>query len=157
MAGKLPEDQWQARATAAAIAAARKLATEDGVINKNAPIGRLGDIEWGWIVAAILFAWISTRAEQAATEELDTEQCIRMTGLDRNPWDSGAIGSILSELADAQVDWPKPLCEGPRETMIDFLLEALRHMSKGMICLQLGGGFAPTWKSAVECRQSTAP
>src|SRR5262245_22249653 len=116
MADKLTEDQWQERATAAAIAAARKLVTEDTTINKNAPVGRLGDVEWGWIIAAILFAWISTRAEQAAVQELDTEQCIRMTGLDRNPWDAGAIAAILPEVADVKVDWSKPLCEWPRET-----------------------------------------
>src|SRR5262249_14504740 len=120
MPDKLTEDQWQARATAAAIAAARKLATEGAAINKNVPVGRLGDVEWGWIIAAILFTWISTRAEQAAVEELNTEQTIRMTGLDRNPWDAGAIAAILPELADIKVDWSKPLCEWPKESIVDF-------------------------------------
>ena len=31
----------------------------------NTLIGRLSDVEMGWLVAAILFGWISTRAEQA--------------------------------------------------------------------------------------------
>src|SRR5215468_4622393 len=106
----LTEDQWQERATAAAIAAARKVVCSDGAaINKNAPVDRLSDVEWGWILSAILFAWITMRAEQAATEELDTEQTIRMTGLDRNPWDAGAIAAILPELADAcsDLDWSR--------------------------------------------------
>ena len=38
--------------------------------------------EWGWIVAGVLFAWISKRAEQAVSEQIDTEQLIRMTALD---------------------------------------------------------------------------
>src|SRR2546425_12486698 len=120
MAGKLTENQWQERATAAAIAAARKIALGDSAaVNKNTPIGRLSDTEWGWIVSAVLFAWITARAEQAAAEELDTEQTIRMTGPDRNPWDAGAIVAILPELADVKVDWSKPLADWPKETMVD--------------------------------------
>jgi hypothetical protein len=79
------EDEWQRRATAAAIEAARKVVKVDGVIPPGTPIGRLGDVEWGWLIAAVLFAWISTRAEHAAAEEIDTEQAIRLTGLDPNP------------------------------------------------------------------------
>jgi hypothetical protein len=80
------EDAWQRRATAAAIEAARGVVQIDGPIPPGTPIGRLGEIEWGWIVAAILFGWIATRAEQAVSEQLDTEQTIRLTGLDPNPW-----------------------------------------------------------------------
>ena len=57
-------------------------------------------VEWGWIVAAILFGWITKRAEQAAAEQLDTERTIRMTALDPEPWDAGAVVAILPELAD---------------------------------------------------------
>ena len=46
------EDAWQRRATAAAIEAARKVVKVDGVIPPGTPIGRLGDVEWGWLVAA---------------------------------------------------------------------------------------------------------
>src|SRR4029450_6792276 len=52
------EDAWQRRATEAAIAAARGVVKHDGPISPLTPIGRLGDIEWGWAVAAILFGWI---------------------------------------------------------------------------------------------------
>jgi len=66
------EDQWQRDATAAAIAGARGVIHMSGPIPPGTPIGRLGDIEWGWIVAAILFAWISgarrgSRASHART------------------------------------------------------------------------------------------
>src|SRR5215468_4563384 len=89
------EDQWQRDATAAAIAAACGVVQMHGPIPPGTPIGRLSDTEWGWIVAAVLFAWISKRAEQATAEQIDTEQLIRMTALDPEPWDAGAIATIL--------------------------------------------------------------
>jgi hypothetical protein len=135
------EDHWQREATNAAIEAARNMLGMDRAIPAGTPIGRLGETEWGWIVAAVLFGWIKTRAEQAAAMEIDTEQAIRMTGLDRNPWDAGAIAAILPELAEVPgVDWSKPLGEWPKEAMVDFLLEALRLVRKGMIARDLGGG-----------------
>src|SRR5262249_30682737 len=60
------EDVWQRDATPAAIAAARGVVQTGGPIPPGTPIGRLSDTEWGWILAAMLFAWISKRAEQAA-------------------------------------------------------------------------------------------
>jgi hypothetical protein len=128
------EDAWQRRATAAAIEAARRIIKVDAVIPPGTPIGRLGDVEWGWIVAAILFAWISTRAEQATVEEIDTELAIRMTGYDPEPWDAGAVIAILSELAETpDIDWAKPFGEWPREIVIKFLLTAMRLLRKAMI------------------------
>jgi hypothetical protein len=142
MMGSAAEDAWQKKATDAAIAAARKVVLgDDAAINKNAQIGRLSDTEWGWIVTAVLFAWIGARAEQAATEELDTEQTIRLTGLDPNPWDAGAIAAILPELAQCRgIDWSKPLNDWSRETMIEFLLVALRLVRRGMLARDRGGG-----------------
>src|SRR6516162_5174620 len=81
------EDRWQRDATAAAITAARELIQMDGPIGPGAPVGRLSEIEWGWMLATMLFAWISTRARQATAEQLDTEQLIRLTALDPDPWD----------------------------------------------------------------------
>jgi hypothetical protein len=105
------EDEWQRQATAAAIAAARGVIRIDGAIPPNTPVGRLGDVEWGWITAAILFGWIQTRARQAVAENLDTERTVRMTALDPDPWDAGAAMAILPELAAAcsHIDWSKPL------------------------------------------------
>jgi hypothetical protein len=142
MTGSAAEDASQRKATDAAIAAARKVVLgDDAAINKNAQIGRLSDIEWGWIVTAVLFAWIGARAEQAATEELDTEQTVRLTGLDPNPWDAGAIAAILPELAQCRgIDWSQPLNDWSRETMIGFLIDALRLVRRGMIARDRGGG-----------------
>jgi hypothetical protein len=134
------EDEWQRRATAAAIAAARKVANGNA-INRNTPVGRVSDLEWGWIVSAILFSWISTRAEQATAEGLDTEQTIRLTGLDLNPWDAGAVRTILAELCDAaQVDWDLPLKDWSAETMTDFLTVTLGLIRKATIARDLGSG-----------------
>jgi hypothetical protein len=142
MMSSATEDDWQWRATAAAVAAARNIALgDDAAISKNAPVGRLSDTEWGWIITAGIFAWISTRAEQAASEELDTEQAIRLTGLDPNPWDAGAIAAILPELAQCRgIDWSQPLNDWSRETMIGFLIDALRLVRRGMIARDLGDG-----------------
>jgi hypothetical protein len=132
-------DAWQRQATADAIAAARGVVQMDGPIPPGTPIGRLSDTEWGWIIAAILFAWIATRAQQAAAENLDTERTIRMTALDPQPWDAGAVAAILPELADAcaDLDWSRPLTQWPRETMIEFLLKAMPLIRKAMIARDL--------------------
>jgi hypothetical protein len=129
------EDQWQRDATAAAIAGARGVIQMDGPIPPGTPVGRLSDVEWGWIVAAVLFAWISVRARQAATEQLDTERLVRMIALDPQPWDAGAVATILPDLADAcsDIDWSKPLTEWSQETMIGFLLKAMPLIRKAMI------------------------
>jgi hypothetical protein len=134
------EDVWQRDATAATIAAAREVVQMDGPIPPGTPVGRLSDIEWGWVLTAMLFAWISTRSRQATAEQLDTEQLIRLIALDPQPWDAGAVEAILPELADACaeiVDWSKPLAEWSRETIVEFLLKAMLLIRKGMIARDL--------------------
>ncbi len=134
------EDQWQRDATAAAITAARGVVHADGPIPPGTPVGKLSDVELGWILAAQLFAWISKRAEQAAAEQLASEQLIRMTALDPSPWDAGAVEAILPDLADACadiVDWSKPLTEWPRETIVEFLLKAMPLIRKAMLARDL--------------------
>jgi hypothetical protein len=103
------EAVWQRQATEEAIAGAT--AVIGSPIPPGTPIGRLSDTEWGWIVAGILFGWIATRARQAASENLDTEQTIRRIALDSNPWDVGAVEAILPALADAlpDFDWSRPV------------------------------------------------
>jgi hypothetical protein len=119
------EAAWQRQATAEAIAAAR--AVIGSPIPPGTPIGRLSDIEWGWLAAGILFGWISTRARQATSENLDTEQTIRRIALNPDPWDAGAVEAILPALADAlpDFDWSRPVSDWPRATMTKFLLTAL--------------------------------
>jgi hypothetical protein len=152
------EDVWQRRATAAAIEAARQLIQIDGPIPPGTSIGRLGEIEWGWITAAILFGWISTRAHQAASEQLDTEQTIRLTGLDPDPWDAGAVVATLPWLADTPgIDWSKPLAGWPRETMVEFLTTALALIRKAVIARDLSDkGITRKSSASVIARQANA-
>lgn len=152
------EDAWQRQATAAAIAAVRDVAKPGAAIPPGAPVGHLSDTELGWIVAAVLFAWISTRATQAASSELDTERTIRMTGLDPDPWEAGAVAAALPELAEASdIDWSKPLSAWPREEMIEFLLTAMRLIRKAMIARDLSDGGIPRKSSAAQiARQANA-
>ena len=133
------EDQWQRDATAAAIAGARGVIRDGGPIPPGTPIGRLTDTDWGWLVAAVLFGWIATRARQATAEQLDTEQAIRITGLDPEPWDAGAVMTILPDLAAASpgIDWTQPLSKWSREEMAEFLIRAMRLIRKAMIARDL--------------------
>ena len=151
------EDQWQRDATAAAISAARQVML--GPIPPGAPIGRLSDTEWGWIVAAILFAWISVRAQQATAENLDTERTIRMTALDPQPWDAGAVAATLPELADAcsGLDWSKPLAAWPKDDIVEFLLKAMPLVRKAMIARDISDkGITRTASAATIARQTNA-
>ena len=120
----------------------------------------MSDTEWGWIVAAILFGWIGVRAQQATAEQLDTERTIRMTALDPQPWDTGAVAAILPELADACadiVDWSKPLAQWPRETIIEFLLKAMPLIRKAMIARDLSEkGVSRKSNAATIARQANA-
>jgi hypothetical protein len=135
------ENDWQDRATAAAIAATRRLVCRDDPIQTTTPIGRLSDVEWGWIVAVVVFAWIAVRAEQATVEGVDTESAVRMTGHNPDPWDAGAVATILPQLADAPgVDWTTPLADWPRHTMVAFLTTALALVRKATIARDFGGG-----------------
>jgi hypothetical protein len=129
------EDQWQRDASAAAIAGARGVIRVNGPIPPGTPIGRLSDIEWGWIIAAVLCAWISMRAQQATSEEIDAERTIRLVALDPQPWDAGAVATILPDLVNecSDIDWSRPLTEWPKETVIEFLLKAMRLIRKAMI------------------------
>jgi hypothetical protein len=146
------EDEWQRRATGAAIQCAKDLIGEptklpkstilgcDGAIPAGVPIGKLSDIEWGWIFAAIVFGWISTRATQAAAEGWDTEEAIRRTGLAVEPWEAGVIGSIFPQLVDdPRFDWSKSLNDWSRVEMIEFLHTTFGLIQKAMIARDCGG------------------
>ena len=133
------EGEWQRRATAAAIAAARRVVTRNSAIGANAPISRLSDVEWGWIVAAVIFAWISVRAEQATAEELDVERAFR-EGADAHGT-RVRLPAILPQLADTSgIDTSVPLAEWPRETMLHFLVTALGLARKAMAARDRGPG-----------------
>jgi hypothetical protein len=87
----------------------------------------------------VLFAWICKRAEQAAAEQLDTEQLIRLTAHDPCAWDAGAVAAILPELADvcSDLDWSRPLTQWSREHITEFLLKAMPLIRKAMIARDL--------------------
>ena len=70
-------DAWLRRATAASIARAKDLVAPQGPIRSATQLGKLSDSEWAWIVSTVVWGWISTRSEQAATEGLDTERAIQ--------------------------------------------------------------------------------
>jgi hypothetical protein len=131
------DDEWQRRSTAAAIAAARDMITKDDVIRLSSAVGRLTDAEWGWIVAAVLFGWIKTRAEQATSEGI--EKAIRFTGAEHEPWDIGAIASILPELAaQAPVNWSVPVGAWSKDDMLAMLNTAFRLMRRAMAARDFG-------------------
>jgi hypothetical protein len=153
------EDEWQRRATAAAIAAMRGVVQTGGPVPPLTPVGRLSDTELGWLFSAALFAWVSKRAEQATAEEIDTECCIRMTGIDPEAWDAGCVAAILPELAAAcpDIDWTQPLAAWPRDTMVEFLLTAMRLIRKAMIARDLSDkGVSRKSSASVIARQANA-
>src|SRR5262249_39161039 len=100
------------------------------------------------------------RAEQAVAEQLDSEQTIRLTALDPQPWDTGAVAAILPELADAcadVVDWSKPLAQWPREVIIEFLLKAMPLIRKATIARDLSEkGVTRNSRADVIARQANA-
>jgi hypothetical protein len=121
------ENKWLDKATAAAIAGARKIANNSTDLPPMTPIGRLSDAQWGWIVTAAIFGWIQTRCEQAIEEGLDQEQAVRLTGLNPSPSDVAAVTSILPRLADkTAIDWKLPLEAWSKDDMTNFLLMAMR-------------------------------
>jgi hypothetical protein len=134
------EDAWQAKATAAAVAGARKIVALNGAsIPMMTPVGRLSDLQWGWVVTAAIFGWIKTRCEQAIEEGLDQEEAVRLTGLNPSPCDVATIASILPMLADkAAIDWALPLQAWSKDQMTNFLLMAMRLIDAAEIARDSG-------------------
>jgi hypothetical protein len=144
------------KATAAAIAAVRKVVDGDGIpdflrrkskggtgisISPLKRVSDLDDTEWAVVGAAWTFGWTRVRVEQAIAEGRDSEEAIRITGLSPEPQDIAVITSILPALADqAQIDWAQPLSAWHRETMVQFLLTAWELISKTEILRDHGPG-----------------
>jgi len=128
---------WQREATRVAIDKARAVVS-GGAVPPNTAIGRLSDTEWGWIVAAVLFAWINIRARQAVGNGIGINKHIRDTGLEPDPWNIGAIEAILPELARPEIDWSKSLAEFTREEMIELLGDAYNLIGKAMLARDTG-------------------
>ena len=123
MGAPATEREWLDKATAAAIAGARRIAA--GIKGKQ--VGELDDREWGWIVAAVIVGWVQLRTQQAIAEGRDAEKVVRWTDFVPDPCDVAVIRSILPILADkAGVDWSQPLTSWSKDTMTDFLMLAWR-------------------------------
>jgi hypothetical protein len=135
------ENEWLDKATAAAIAGARKIALNSSGLPPMTPVGRLSDHQWGWILTGGIFEWTRVRCEQAIAEGLDQEQAVRMTGLSPSPCDVAAVRSILPALADqAAIDWSQPLAAWPKDTMANFLLLAWQLINKAELARDQGAG-----------------
>jgi hypothetical protein len=135
------EDAWQAKATEAAIAGARKIALNSTGLPPMTPVGRLTDLQWGWIVTAVIFSWIEIRCRQAIEEGLNQEQAVRQTGLTPSPCDVAVVRSILTELSDkAGIDWSLPLEAWSRDTMVNFLMLAWQLINKAELARDHGDG-----------------
>jgi hypothetical protein len=133
------ENEWLDKATAAAIAGARKIALSSPLM--NAPVGRLSDHEWGIICAAVIFGWVETRVQQAIAEGRDQEEMVRLTALSPSPCDSAVVRSILPALADqAGIDWTLPLTAWSGDTMVGFLLLAWRLLGEAETARDHGPG-----------------
>lgn len=115
------EDEWQAKATRAAISACREVVGGEG-INGRAMVSSLSELEWGWIAAAAIFAWIKTKAEQAVAEGIGYDTAIRaMSYRGAEPWEAGAVSSILPALGSMNdVDWSKPVGEWSKDQIVSF-------------------------------------
>jgi hypothetical protein len=135
------ENEWLDKATAAAIAAVRKIALNSSGLPPMTPVGRLTDLQWGWLVTAAIFGWIQTRCEQAIAEGLDQEKAVRLTGFTPSPCDVAVVTSILPALADgAGIDWALPLEAWSKDTMTNFLLMAWRLIGAAEIARDHGAG-----------------
>ena len=122
----LREEDWQRKATDAAIDSARKITMCPGPL-MNVPVGRLSDHEWGMIVAAAIFGWIEVRVQQGIAEGRETEAMVRMIEAEPSPNDTAVVKMILPDLADkAVIDWALPLASWSQEMMVSFLMLAWR-------------------------------
>jgi hypothetical protein len=150
------EDVWLRRATASAIEQARAVVT-GGAVPPNTSVGRLSDAEWGWIAAAVIFGWVSTRAEQATSSGVGPNELIQTVNIDHpNPWDTGAIAAILPELSDSDVDWNKPLAQLSRDEMVAFLADAFSLIRKAMAARDRGVGLVTKRTPAGTARELLA-
>ncbi len=131
--GKLAmtDDELQAEATAAAIAAARTVAQGQPA---NTPAGQLSDQQWSWIAVAAIFGWIQARYQQAISLDLEKEP--HVTRMDPSPCDGAIILSVLPRLADqAGIDWGRPVAEWSKEEMANFVGLAWRLIDEAKAAL----------------------
>lgn len=115
-----PHDDWLRRATAEAIAQAKKVVGTDGVPTRT-PVGNLGDYEWGWIVSAAIVGWIDVKAQEAVAHGLTIERAILAAPGDPEPWDAGAVAAVLPQLADVVLPWDQPVGAWDKASVVKLL------------------------------------
>lgn len=126
------DDQSIKRSTEAAIASVRSMLAS-GSLNGRAALHTLSDTEWGWIVCSIVFSWIKSKAEYAATEGLESEIEIRKLGREPEPWEAGAVQSILPALGGIdRLDWAKPVGDWSKEEIIGFAWHCHRSIDAAL-------------------------
>jgi hypothetical protein len=79
--------------------------------------------------------------------------------MDPQPWDAGAVATILPDLADAcsGLDWSKPLAAWPKDDIIEFLLKAMPLIRKAMLARDLSEkGISRQSSAATIARQANA-
>jgi hypothetical protein len=158
-------DAYTKQAFAACVAAAKDLVAYEGPIRSGEQVGRLVESEWGRVVGAVVWAWVATRAEQAASEGWNSEKATRATSLVPDPWIAGAIASALPALADAcaGLDWSKPVSAWPKDDVVGFLEEAFRLVVRAIVARDTeeeriaGKGGAPDAASALIAELDRVP
>lgn len=134
------EADWDVKATQSAIDAAKAVVSGDG-INSRAMISSLSDLEWGWIAAAAIFAWIKTKSQQAVEEGTSYDLPIRaMTNRDPAPWEVGAVETILPALGNLNLPWEKPIGEWPKPTITSFAWHIHRLSTSALAARDEGAG-----------------
>ena len=84
--------------------------------------------------------WICARAEQAAANGWGSEEALRITALEPQPWDVGAVMHVLPDIgALPDLDWSKPLSAWSKDEMVRFLLEATKLIRAAVIARDVGG------------------
>jgi hypothetical protein len=75
-------------------------------IPKEMKVRELGDREWSWIAAAMVFAWNNAQRDSLKN------------GYDR-------LSDILPKLGKLSLDWNKPLCEWSKDEIKNFINSAI--------------------------------
>ena len=79
---------------------------------------------------------------------------MRLTSLNPQPWDAGAVAQILPQLgALPGIDWSKPISAWSKDQMVRFLLQALKLIDKAMIARDVGGSITTRRKSLDEMQR----
>lgn len=149
------ETDWDVKASQSAIDAAKAVVGEG--INARAAISSLSDIEWGWVAAAAIFAWIKTKSQQAVAEGTGYDEPIRtMKHREPQPWEAGAVESILPALGNLELPWDKPIGEWPKPVITTFAWHIHRLVASAMAARDEGAQCTITKKLRSETEREVS-